>query len=66
MKIDELAKEYETQAKNIQKKIDFLKPLQFIYSGEDLVSLRKKLKIYDDMYVECIRIAMLLKGYCNE
>lgn len=53
MTIDELAREYEGQHKILQNKIKGLKPLLCIYSGEDLLLLRK-------------RISALLSRYYNE
>ncbi len=49
MTIDELAREYEGQHKILQNKIKGLKPLLCIYSGEDLLLLRKRISVYYDM-----------------
>lgn len=66
MTIDELAAEYELQYKSLCAKIDGLKPLLCVYSGEDLLLLRRKIKIYYDMACDCKRIASLLNGYYEE
>lgn len=66
MTIDELAREYEAQYKTISAKMDGLKPLLYIYSGKELLLLRRKLKIYYDMACECKRVCALLSCYYNE
>lgn len=66
MTIDELAAEYELQYKALCAKMDGLKPLLCVYSGEDLLLLRRKIKIYYDMACDCKRIASLLNGYYEE
>lgn len=66
MTIDELANEYEIQYKIVCAKMDGLKPLLRVYSGEDLLILRKRLKIYYDMACECKRISNLLLHYYDE
>jgi hypothetical protein len=64
--IDELAREYEAQYNTLCAKMDGLKPLLYIYTGQDLLLLRKKLKIYYDMACECKRTWSLLSGYYEE
>lgn len=66
MSIDELAREYEKQYKIINAKMDGLKPLLCVYSGQDLLLLRRKIKIYYDMACECKRIYTLLSCYYDE
>lgn len=66
MTIDELAREYEGQYKVICAKMDGLKPLLCVYSGEDLMLLRRRIKIYYDMACECKRISSLLSRYYEE
>lgn len=66
MTIDELADEYEGQYKAICAKMDGLRPLLSVYRGEDLVLLRKKLKIYYDMACECKHVSALLSRYYEE
>lgn len=66
MKIDELANEYNQQYNILVAKMDALKPLLCVYSGEDLYILRKRIKIYYDMACECRRTASLLSGYYEE
>lgn len=66
MTIDELAHEYEMQYKVICAKMDGLKPLLYIYSGKELLILRRKLKIYYDMACECKRVSSLLSCYYDE
>lgn len=66
MNIDELAREYEGQYNTLNAKLDGLKPLLFVYSGNELLLLRKKMKIYYDMACECKRISTLLSKYYDE
>ena len=66
MTIDELAREYEGQYKVICAKMDGLKSLLCVYSGEDLLLLRRRIKIYYDMACECKRISSLLSRYYEE
>lgn len=66
MTIDELAREYEEQQKILQNKIKGLKPLLCIYTGEDLLLLRKRISVYYDMACECKRISALLSRYYDE
>ena len=66
MNIDELAREYEKQYEVLSSKIDGLRPLLYVYSGEDLHLLRRKIKIYYDMACECKRVFSLLSGYYEE
>lgn len=66
MTIDELAREYEEQYKILCVKMDGLKPLLYVYRGEDLLLLRKRIKIYYDMACECKRTYALLSRYYEE
>lgn len=66
MTIYELASEYEAQYNKLSIKMDGLKPLLCVYSGEDLLLLRRKLKIYYDMACECKRISSLLLHYYED
>ncbi len=66
MTIDELAREYEGQYKVLCAKLDGLKPLLYVYAGEDLFLLRRRIKIYYDMACECKRISSLLSRYYDE
>ena len=66
MTIDELAREYEEQHKILQNKIKGLRPLLCIYSGEDLLLLRKRISVYYDMACECKRISALLSRYYDD
>lgn len=66
MTINELAYEYEQQYKILCAKIDGLKPLLCVYRGEELVTLRRKIRIYYDMACECKRTAAILYGYYRE
>lgn len=63
MTIDELAHEYEKQYDIVRARILALKPLLCIYSGNDLMLLRKRIKIYEDMACECRRTASMLSEY---
>ena len=66
MTIDELAQEYEQQYNSLNTKMDALRPLLCVYSGENLYLLRRRIKIYYDMACECKRTASLLNGYYEE
>lgn len=66
MTIDELANEYGQQYKTLVAKMDGLKPLLCVYRGEDLLLLRKRIKVYYDMACECRRISALLSCYYDE
>ena len=66
MTIDELSREYERQYEILNAKLDGLKPLLYIYRGEDLLLLRRKMKTYYDMACECKRIYILLSRYYDE
>lgn len=66
MTIDKLANEYNEQYKILCNKMDGLKPLLCVYRGQDLVLLRKRIKIYYDMACECKRISSLLSCYYDE
>lgn len=64
--IDELAREYGKQYEILCAKIDGLRPLLYVYTGEDLHLLRRKIKIYYDMACECKRVFSLLSNYYEE
>lgn len=66
MTIEELAEEYQAQYKTVCAKMDGLKPLLCIYTGNDLLLLRRKIRIYYDMACECKRVASLLLNYYEE
>ncbi len=66
MTIIELAREYEEQYGRLCAKMDGLKPLLCVYTGEDLMLLRRKIKVYYDMACECRRISALLSCYYDE
>ena len=66
MTIDKLAAEYSRQYDVLSAKIEGLRPLLYVYTGEDLYLLRKRIKIYYDMAYECKRIARMLSGYYDE
>ena len=66
MNIDELAYEYDKQYKVLCAKVDGLKPLLSVYRGEDLVRLRRKIKIYYDMACECRRVFFMMCHYYEE
>lgn len=66
MNIEELALEYEQQYKALSAKLDGLKPLLCVYTGKDLLLLRKRIKIYYDMACECRRISSMLSRYYDE
>lgn len=66
MTIDKLANEYNEQYKILCSKMDGLKPLLCVYRGQDLILLRKRIKIYYDMACECKRISSLLSCYYDD
>ncbi len=66
MDIDKLANEYLKQYEIINAKMDGLKPLLCVYKGQDLFLLRRKLKIYYDMAIECRQTAEILSSYYDE
>ena len=66
MTINELAHEYEQQYKVLSARLDAMKPLLCVYRGEDLVSLRRKIKIYYDMACECRKVYFMLSRYYEE
>lgn len=66
MTIDKLAEEYKNQYKILNAKIEGLRPLLYIYTGEDLFLLRRRIKIYYDMACECRRISNMLTHYYDE
>ncbi len=66
MTIEELANEYRQQYNVLNTKMDALKPLLCVYTGQDLYLLRNRIKIYYDMACECRRTASLLDGYYEE
>lgn len=63
MTIDELATEYEKQYNILNAKMDGLRPLLSVYTGEDLYNLRRKIKTYYNMACECKCISTLLTHY---
>ena len=66
MTINELAHEYEQQYKILSARLDAMKPLLNVYRGNDLVLLRRKIRIYYDMACECKRTASMLFVYYDE
>lgn len=66
MTIVELADEYEKQYNILNAKMDGLKPLLYVYSGNELYLLRRRLKTYYDMACECKRISRILNHYYEE
>lgn len=66
MTINELAHEYEQQYKILSARLDAMKPLLNVYRGNDLVLLRRKIRIYYDMACECKRTTSMLFGYYDE
>lgn len=66
MTIIELAREYEKQYNILNAKMDGLRPLLRIYTGEDLYRLRRKIKTYYDMACECKQVSTILNHYYDE
>ena len=66
MTIIELAREYEKQYDILTAKMDGLRPLLRVYTGEDLYRLRRKIKTYYDMACECKQVSTILNHYYDE
>ena len=66
MTIIELAREYEKQYDMLNAKMDGLRPLLRVYTGEDLYRLRRKIKTYYDMACECKQVSTILNHYYDE
>ena len=66
MTVTQLAEEYENQYRVLNAKLQGLRPLLCVYTGEDLVILRRKIKIYYDMASQCKVIATMLSGYYED
>lgn len=66
MTIFELADEYDKQYSVLNAHIKGLSPLLTVYSGENLLSLRRKIKTYYDMACDCRRTAEMLRNYYEE
>ena len=66
MTIIELAREYEKQYDILNAKMDGLRPLLRVYTGEDLYRLRRKIKTYYDMACECKQVSTILNHYYDE
>lgn len=66
MTIIELAREYEKQYDILNAKMDGLRPLLRVYTGEDLYRLRRKIRIYYDMACECRQVSTILNHYYDE
>lgn len=66
MTIIELAREYEKQYDILNAKMDGLRLLLRVYTGEDLYRLRRKIKTYYDMACECKQVSTILNHYYDE
>lgn len=66
MTIYELADEYDKQYAVLNAHIQGLSLLLSIYTGENLLGLRKKIKTYYDMACDCRRTAEMLRNYYEE
>lgn len=66
MTVTQLAEEYENQYRVLNAKIKGLRPLLCVYTGEDLVKLRRRIKIYYDMASQCKVISTMLSEYYIE
>lgn len=66
MTIMQLAAEYEKQYNILNSKMDGLKPLLCVYTGQDLYLLRRKIKTYYDMACECKKISTILNSYYED
>lgn len=66
MSLTDLAGEYEQQYNVINARIEGLRPLLRIYKGEDLLNLRRKIKTYYDMAVQCKVISKTLSSYYED
>lgn len=58
---EDLAADYEQQAKIIWAKINGLRPLAMLYKGADLHNLNRKIAIYISIARKCEHIARLLR-----
>jgi hypothetical protein len=61
--VTELADEYEHQYEILNSRIEGLRPLLYVYKGEDLYLLRRRIKTYYDMAVQCKIISRTLGSY---
>lgn len=66
MTVNELANCYKDQAELLSSKVEGLKPLLHVYTGNDLATLKHRIKFYYNMSVECKRISKLLLANCEE
>lgn len=66
MTIEQLMEEYKQQAAILSDRIDGLRPLLYLYHGEDLCLLRKRIKAYTDMRDICLDISAQLKQCYKE
>lgn len=66
MTVYKLAEEYQQQYDILSAKIDGLRPLLHVYTGEDLYLLRRRIKVYYDMAIECRRISNMLIHYYDD
>lgn len=66
MTVTQLAEEYENQYRVLNAKIKGLRPLLCVYTGEDLVQLRRRIKVYYDMASQCKVISTMLSEYYTQ
>lgn len=64
--VTDLAEQYERQYNIINAKIAGLRPLLYVYTGEDLYLLRRRIKTYYEMATECRITAVSLKKYYED
>lgn len=63
MTLDELSKEYEQQYRILCARIESLRPLLCVYTGEELRRLRQRIRTYYSMASDCSHISHILSGY---
>ena len=66
MTMEELAEEYLSQYNALKDIIKTLEPLLQIYQGTRLLDLRKTLKTYNEMALDCMWTYNTLKNYYKE
>lgn len=64
--LTDLAGEYEQQYNVINARIEGLRPLLRVYTGEELLDLRRRIKTYYDMAIQCKVISKTLENYYED
>lgn len=66
MSLSDLAEEYMQQYRTLTARVEALTPLKKELSGNELLSLEKKIVILKDMALDCRITAYALKHYYEE